>query len=75
MTQSLYPEIKTDDIFTPEAAPLVEQARNACLTSFMGDIQPQGFRQHKHINLIRRQAIKTARETVKRLWLLPYIKN
>ncbi len=43
MTQSLYPEIKTDDIFTPEAAPLVEQARNACLTSFMGDIQTAGL--------------------------------
>lgn len=33
VTQSLYPEIKTEEIFTPEAAPLVEQARNACLTS------------------------------------------
>ncbi|GEA69208.1 triacylglycerol lipase [Acinetobacter pittii] len=43
VTQSLYPEIKTDDIFTPEAAPLVEQARNACLTSFMGDIQTAGL--------------------------------
>lgn len=43
VTQSLYPEIKTEEIFTPEAAPLVEQARNACLTSFMGDIQTAGL--------------------------------
>lgn len=43
VTQSLYPEIKTEEIFTPEAAPLVEQARNACLTSFMGDIQTAGI--------------------------------
>ncbi|MEN8549985.1 lipase family protein [Acinetobacter soli] len=43
VTQSLYPEIKTEEIFTPEAAPLVQQARNACLTSFMGDIQTAGL--------------------------------
>ncbi|WP_343682754.1 lipase family protein [Acinetobacter baylyi] len=43
VTQSLYPEIKTEEIFTPEAAPLVEQARNACLTNFMGDIQTAGL--------------------------------
>lgn len=43
VTQSLFPEIKTEDIFTAEAVPLVEQARNACLTSFMGDIQTAGL--------------------------------
>lgn len=43
VTQSLYPEVKTEDIFKPEALPLVEQARNTCLSSFVGDIQHAGL--------------------------------
>lgn len=42
VTQSLAPELKTEDIFTTAAVPLVEQARNACLSSFVGDIQSAG---------------------------------
>ncbi|MBK0062516.1 alpha/beta hydrolase [Acinetobacter sp. S54] len=43
VTQSLAPDLKTEDVFTPAAVPLVEQARNACLSSFMGDIQSAGL--------------------------------
>ncbi|MFT4021299.1 MAG: alpha/beta fold hydrolase [Acinetobacter sp.] len=38
-TQNLHPEIKTEDVFTSKALPLVEQARYSCLTDFVGDIQ------------------------------------
>ncbi|OTG84151.1 signal peptide-containing protein [Acinetobacter sp. ANC 4558] len=43
VAQSLNPEIKAEDIFTPEALPLVEQGRNACLVGFMSDIQSSGL--------------------------------
>lgn len=43
VTQSLYPQVKIEDIFKPEAFPLVEQARTTCLSSFVGDIQHAGL--------------------------------
>lgn len=43
VTQSLYPEVKTEDIFKPAAIPLIEQARTTCLSSFVGDIQHAGL--------------------------------
>lgn len=42
-TQNLAPELKVEDVFTAEAIPLVEQGRNACLTSFMADIELSGI--------------------------------
>ncbi|SPL72110.1 Secretory lipase [Acinetobacter stercoris] len=42
-TQNLAPELKVEDVFTAEAAPLVEQGRNACLSSFMADIELSGI--------------------------------
>ncbi|WP_228256358.1 lipase family protein [Acinetobacter wuhouensis] len=43
VAQSLNPAIKAEDIFTPEALPLVEQGQNACLVGFMSDIQSSGL--------------------------------
>lgn len=43
VAKSLNPEIKAEDIFTPQALALVEQGRNACLVGFMSDIQASGL--------------------------------
>ncbi|MNG46475.1 putative inactive lipase [compost metagenome] len=43
VTQNLYPEVKTEDIFKPAAFPLIEQAKTTCLSSFTGDIQHAGL--------------------------------
>lgn len=39
VTQSLNPDLRVEDVYTPAAASLVEQARYGCLSSVFGDIE------------------------------------
>lgn len=39
VSQSLNPDLKVSDVYTAQAAPLVEQARFSCISSFFSDIE------------------------------------